>query len=120
VYPIEKIDHAELDGRFYKIWIKWKNWPDLTWRYRHDLVKETTNAEILKEMEDAVEEVRRRNRETYQRQTEDDEEANPPLSTQEQDDEPTLDTAMTSLCDTEYLASLCHGLLMCCDATHFD
>ena len=41
-------------GRYYKIWIRWKGSEELTWRWRHELVSETSNAEILEQIEAAV------------------------------------------------------------------
>ena len=53
-YDIERISHAERVGRYYKVWIKWQGHDELTWRWRHELVKETTNDEILQGIENAV------------------------------------------------------------------
>ena len=54
VYDIEIISHAERVGNVYKVWIKWKGYDEITWRWRHELIKETSNDEILKQIDDAV------------------------------------------------------------------
>ena len=54
VYDIEKIAYAERVGRYYKIWIKWSGHDELTWRWRHELIKESSNAEVLQQVDDAV------------------------------------------------------------------
>lgn len=53
-YAIDKIEYAQKVGRYYKIWIRWKGFDELTWRWRHELVSETSNAEVLEQIEAAV------------------------------------------------------------------
>jgi hypothetical protein len=60
VHDIEHVSHAEKVGNVFKIYIKWRNSDEITFRYRHELVNETTNPELLQEIEDAVQEERAR------------------------------------------------------------
>ena len=53
-YTIDKIEYAQRVGRYYKIWIRWKGFNELTWRWRHELVSETSNAEVTEQIEAAV------------------------------------------------------------------
>jgi hypothetical protein len=53
-YDIECVSHAERVGNLYKIWLKWRGYSELTFRWRHELVRETTNLELLSEIETAV------------------------------------------------------------------
>ena len=53
-YEIEAITHAERIGSYYKVWIKWVGSEEPTWRWRHELSKETSNPEVLKWMDEAV------------------------------------------------------------------
>ena len=53
-YDIDKVEYAQKVGRYYKIWIRWQGHAKLTWRWRHELVAETTNAEVLQQIETAV------------------------------------------------------------------
>ena len=52
-YEVDRVHHAERVGHYYKIYLLWKN-GDITWRWYHDLRKETSNAELLAEMKAAV------------------------------------------------------------------
>ena len=54
VYAIEKILRAERVGGHYRIWIKWKGFDEISFRLRHELVKEIGDAETLAEIEAAV------------------------------------------------------------------
>ena len=58
VWNIERVLHAERVGRWYKLWIKWRGSNEISPRWRHELVKETTNAELLQEIKDAVDAAR--------------------------------------------------------------
>ena len=90
-YNIESVHHAERIGRHYKIWLKWEGSADLTWRWRHELVIETTNEELLKEIDAAVEFERERVKATrvdaYAEQ-EDEFDEGMPDSPQEETEEP--------------------------------
>ena len=55
VYVVDRVSHAEKVMGMYKIWIKWKGYSELTWRWRHELQREETNATVLREVEAAVE-----------------------------------------------------------------
>ena len=54
VYEIDHVLRAERIGRYYRIWLKWKGYDEVTYRWRHDLVKETSNQELLDEIQAAV------------------------------------------------------------------
>ena len=54
VYEIDHVLRAERIGRYYRIWLKWKGYDEVSYRWRHDLVKETTNQELLDEIQTAV------------------------------------------------------------------
>ena len=60
VYDIEHVVGAEKVGNVYKIYIKWRNSEGITFRYRHELVRETNNPELLQDIENAVQEERAR------------------------------------------------------------
>ena len=53
-YKVEHVKYAEKVGRYYKIWLKWVDFDELGWRWAHELRRETTNAELLTEIEEAV------------------------------------------------------------------
>ena len=53
-YEVECVSHAERVGNLYKIWLKWRNYDELTFRWRHELVRESANQELLREIDDAV------------------------------------------------------------------
>ena len=59
-YAIDKVEYAQKVGRYYKIWIRWQGYAKLTWRWRHELVAETSNAEVLQQIETAVSNEKRR------------------------------------------------------------
>ena len=90
-YKVECVKYAEKVGRYYKIWLKWAGHDELSWRWRHELVTETTNAELLKEMENAVTAERNRikatRKDVYSEQ-EEELEAEPPPAREEQPEEP--------------------------------
>ena len=62
LYDIERIVRADRIGNLYKLWIKWKGHDDITPRWRHELVKETSNPEILINIDHVVQEARERHR----------------------------------------------------------
>ena len=62
LYDIERIVRADRIGNLYKLWIKWKGHDDITPRWRHELVKETSNPEILINIDRVVQEARERHR----------------------------------------------------------
>ena len=90
-YKIDCVKYAEKVGRYYKIWLKWVGHEELSWRWRHELVTETTNAELLKEIEDAVtaerDRIKATRKDAYSEQ-EEELEAEPPPAQEEQPDEP--------------------------------
>ena len=73
IYEIEHVVQAERIGNKYKVWLKWKGHASITWRWRHELVKETTNAELLSEIENAVQAARDRHRAEHGHLEDDDE-----------------------------------------------
>ena len=93
VYDIERVSHAERVGNMYKIWIKWRNYDKLSWEWRHDLVAQSCNAELLSEIEAAV--ARERERLSATRALDAEVEEPPPVATPgamgEQDGEPLTD-----------------------------
>ena len=54
VYDIERVLRAEKVSGKYLLWIKWAGHADPTPEWRHFIVKETTNRELLEEIADAV------------------------------------------------------------------
>jgi len=54
LYEIETIHHAEKVGRYYRIWIKWKGFVESSWRWRHQLIKEIGDPDILRLIDEAV------------------------------------------------------------------
>ena len=65
VYEIDKIVSAERIGVRYRIWIKWKGYTDVTWRWWSELKQEGQEqgqTELLKDMERAVEAARAKHR----------------------------------------------------------
>lgn len=54
VYEIDKVLRAEKIGNRYKLWIKWKGYIDPSAEWKSDIEKQTSNEELLKEIEDAV------------------------------------------------------------------
>jgi len=58
VYDIERVLRAERVGNRYLLHIKWKNYSDSSPLWRSDLLAQTCNPELLKEIEEAVERCR--------------------------------------------------------------
>ena len=50
----ESVKYAEKVGGYYKLWLKWKDSEELTWRWAHELRAETLNADLLNNMETAI------------------------------------------------------------------
>jgi hypothetical protein len=73
-YEIERVSHAERVGNVYKIWLKWRGYDELLYRWRHELVKETTNLELLGEIDAAVADARERYRAQHSSYAEQDDE----------------------------------------------
>jgi len=59
-YDIEEIHHAEKVGQQFKIWISWKGYEEISWRWKHQLVKEISDPTLLRQIEEAVEAARKR------------------------------------------------------------
>ena len=53
-YEVESVKYAEKVGGYYKLWLKWKDSEELTWRWAHELRAETLNAELLSSVETAI------------------------------------------------------------------
>ena len=54
VYEIDQILKAEKIGNRYRLLVKWKGDYDPSPMWRSDLVSQTTNEDLLKEIEEAV------------------------------------------------------------------
>ena len=54
VYDIEKILRAEKISGKYRLWVKWAGHVDPTPEWRHDIVSQCTNRELLEEIHEAV------------------------------------------------------------------
>jgi hypothetical protein len=54
VYEIDKVLRAEKIGNRYKLLVKWRGYVDPTPMWRHDLERQTSNAELLREINEAV------------------------------------------------------------------
>ena len=54
VYDIEHVSHAEKVGDKFKIWIKWRDYDELTWEWQHSLEYQSCNNELLGEITRAV------------------------------------------------------------------
>ena len=52
-FPIERIVRADKVGGWYRLWIKWKDHTEITPRWKSELVRETSNPELLEEIERA-------------------------------------------------------------------
>ena len=50
---IEHVAYAERIGRDYKIWLKWRGYSELSYRWAKQLIKETSNAVLLDEIKKA-------------------------------------------------------------------
>ena len=95
VHDIDHVSHAEKVGNVFKIYIKWRNHDEVTFRYRHELVNETNNPELLQEIEDAVQEERarlraQRGQAAADAEMEDMPPQDAPAASNEQQDEPQL------------------------------
>ena len=62
LYDIERIVRADRIGNMYKLWIKWKGYDEVSPRWRHELVKETSNPEILINIDQMVQEAKERHK----------------------------------------------------------
>jgi hypothetical protein len=86
-YTIETVKYAERVGSHYKLWIKWSGSPDLTWRWAHELRAETSNDELLQNIETVIsierEKLRATRKDNYAEQEETFEEP-PPTAVVEQ------------------------------------
>ena len=61
VYEIDKVDYAEKVGNRYKVYLRWKGYPEeRSYRWRHELLKETSNPALIEEIESAVKEAQQR------------------------------------------------------------
>jgi hypothetical protein len=58
-YEIERVLNAQRIGGKYKIFLKWKGYDEITFRWRHELLRETTNPELLDEIARATDTARR-------------------------------------------------------------
>ena len=58
IYIIERIVRAERIGNLYKLWIKWKGHEDITPRWRHELVKEISDPDLLTSIGTLVQEAK--------------------------------------------------------------
>ena len=89
-YEIEKILYAEKVGGSYKIWIQWKGYEEITFRWYAELKAETTNKWMLDEMEKAVKVERERSRRSGNKVPDDDEVAAPEKTLAVFDDAPSI------------------------------
>ena len=62
IYDIERVVRAERVGNRYRIWLKWVGYDEITYRWRHELVKETSEPTVLADIESAVDAARERHR----------------------------------------------------------
>lgn len=74
VYEIDKVVSAERIGNRYKVWIKWKDYDDITWMWKHELVKQSSNTELLNEIDKAVAVARDEHRRRFGHHDDDDNE----------------------------------------------
>ena len=58
MFEIDRILSAEKCGNKYRLWVKWKDYADATPMWRHDLLKQNCNEELLQEVADAVQRCR--------------------------------------------------------------
>ena len=54
VYDIDHVVYADKVSGMWRIWLRWKNWDQLTWLWRSDLIKQTSNQELIDEIDRAV------------------------------------------------------------------
>ena len=59
-FEIESIVRADRIGRDYKLWIKWKDHTQITPRWRSELLKETSNSDVLADIKRVVHEAKLR------------------------------------------------------------
>ena len=59
-FEIESIVRADRIGRDYKLWIKWKDHTQITPRWRSELLKETSNPDVLADIKRVVHEAKLR------------------------------------------------------------
>ena len=92
-YEIDYIVRAERIGNRYRVFIKWVGYDEVTYRWRDELVKETANDELLREIEKAVELARARHRSEHghlEEEVEDETPVEPNVITDAQPDTRTL------------------------------
>ena len=86
-YTIETVMYAERIGGHYKLWIKWSGSPELTWRWAHELRAETSNDELLQNIENVIsierEKLRATRKDNYAEQEETFDEPPPPAVTEQ-------------------------------------
>ena len=58
MFEIDRILSAEKCGNKYRLWVKWKDYADATPMWRHDLLQQNCNEELLQEVADAVQRCR--------------------------------------------------------------
>ena len=58
VYEIDRVLRAERLGNRFRLWIKWKGFADATPMWKHDLERESSNAELRREIDEAVQRCR--------------------------------------------------------------
>jgi hypothetical protein len=51
-YEVDCVTHATIEGGRYKIFLKYRNSDQVTWRWRNELLQETSNPELLREIRD--------------------------------------------------------------------
>ena len=54
IWNIERVVRAEKVGDKYVIWLKWKGSDELSSRLGHELIAESSNPELIKEIRDAI------------------------------------------------------------------
>ena len=93
-YELEGAPHAERVGGYYKVWLKWKDYEPLTWRWHHELRKDGLGEQSTAWVEAAVEAARQRYKMERGRpldaEIEDEFEPAAPPPAEEQRDEPQL------------------------------
>ena len=93
LYDIERISHAVKVGRGYHVYVIWKGYPadQASPRWRHELVQEISDPDLLKQIDDAVQTCKERadaERGAASAEADDDMEPVPPPAPAEQNDEP--------------------------------
>ena len=79
-FEIESIVRADRIGRDYKLWIKWKDHTHVTPRWRSELLKETSNPEVLADIQRVVSEAKLR-ADITQGRLDDEEDVDDPVDT---------------------------------------